>query len=142
MLVVVTFLFFSALVLIPDLLEREIPNALADRTAGDWAETLYGLCLTVVSWYFFLFMLWGGFISLVHVYRTADINELLPPIIGAVLAWEVALIDLFTSAYTGVPFQVRAALIFGGPLSVTAVSAWEMWRLRRFGITLRRALGR
>ncbi|MDK0521767.1 hypothetical protein [Streptomyces sp. ML-6] len=37
----------------------------------------------------------------------------------------------------------RPAAVLGGPLSVTAVSLWELRRLRsRHGLTLRTALGR
>ncbi|MFG3527629.1 hypothetical protein ACGF8B_12905 [Streptomyces sp. NPDC047917] len=64
-------------------------------------------------------------------------------IIAIVLVRELAVADLFSDTFDGVPALVRGAAVFGGPLSVTAVSLWELRRLRtRHGLTLRRALGR
>lgn len=87
------------------------------------------------------FGLYGIVQSLVHVFRTADVHETVPPLLATLLVWEVALFDVFRGAYEGVPFAVRVAFILGGPLSVTAVAMWELRRLRtRHGITLRGAL--
>lgn len=88
-----------------------------------------------------LFGLYGVAQSLVHVFRTADLHETVPPLLAALLVWEVALFDVFRGAYDGVPFGVRVAFILGAPLTVTAVAMWELRRLRtRHGITLRAAL--
>ncbi|WUH99693.1 hypothetical protein OHR68_40455 [Spirillospora sp. NBC_00431] len=77
------------------------------------------------------------------MFRTADVHEVLPPIIATALVWELAIVDLFSNAYDGAPFLVRVAVILGGPLSVTAVSFWELRRLKtRHNLTLRQALGR
>ncbi|MFE0130150.1 hypothetical protein ACFWY6_00910 [Streptomyces sp. NPDC059037] len=79
--------------------------------------------------------------SLVHVFRTADLHETVPPLLATLLVWEVALFDVFRGAYDGVPFAVRMIFILGAPLTVTAVAMWELRRLRtRHGITLRAAL--
>ncbi|MEU8124543.1 hypothetical protein AB0C21_38020 [Spirillospora sp. NPDC049024] len=89
------------------------------------------------------FVIWGGAIAVVNVLRTADIHEVLPPVIATVLVWELAIGDLISNDYHGLPVPVRVAVILGGPLSVTAVSLWELRRLRtRHGLTLRQALGR
>ncbi|WP_409467436.1 hypothetical protein [Streptomyces sp. HC307] len=87
------------------------------------------------------FILYGIAMVLVHVFRTADIHEALPPLLATVLVWELALSDLFTGTYDAAPFGVRMALVFGAPLSITAVSLWELRRLRsRHGITVRQAM--
>ncbi|WP_207943605.1 hypothetical protein [Actinomadura sp. KC345] len=87
------------------------------------------------------FGLYGIALSLVHVFRTADVHETVPPLLATLLVWEVALIDVFRGAYDSVPFGIRLAFILGAPLSVTAVALWELRRLRtRHGITLRGAL--
>lgn len=87
------------------------------------------------------FGLYGIAQSLVHVFRTADLHETVPPLLATLLVWEVALFDVFRGAYDGAPFGVRMAFILGAPLSVTAVAMWELRRLRtRHGITLRGAL--
>ncbi|WP_405386631.1 hypothetical protein OG596_02815 [Streptomyces sp. NBC_01102] len=87
------------------------------------------------------FALYGIAQSLVHVFRTADLHETLPPLLATLLVWEVTLFDVYRGAYDGVPFGVRVAFLLGAPLTVTAVAMWELRRLRtRHGITLRAAL--
>ncbi|MCX4776004.1 hypothetical protein [Streptomyces sp. NBC_01264] len=89
------------------------------------------------------FALYGIGLSLVHVFRTADIHEVLPPILAGVLVWEVALLDLITGSYERVPVGARMVFILGAPVTVTALSCWELHRLRRdHGLTLRTALRR
>ncbi|WP_329286113.1 hypothetical protein [Streptomyces sp. NBC_00691] len=89
------------------------------------------------------FALYGIGLSLVHVFRTADIHEVLPPILAGVLVWEMALVDVITGSYAQVPPAARAVFVLGAPVTVTALSVWELYRLRRHhGLTLRSALGR
>ncbi|MGW1246026.1 hypothetical protein [Streptomyces sp. NPDC002535] len=89
------------------------------------------------------FALYGIGLSLVHVFRTADIHEVLPPILAGVLVWEMALLDVVTGSYDQVPTGARVAFVLGAPVTVTALSWWELYRLRRdHGLTLRTALGR
>ncbi|RVU28198.1 hypothetical protein EOT10_06800 [Streptomyces antnestii] len=76
------------------------------------------------------FIVWGLGLALTHVFRTADIHETVPPLLAITLVWEMAAIDVFTGAYPGVPGALRALLILGAPLSVTAVGLWELHRLR------------
>lgn len=87
------------------------------------------------------FVLYGIAQSLVHVFRTADLHEVVPPLLAALLVWEVAVFDVVRGAYDGVPSGVRVAFLLGGPLSVSVMAVWELRRLRtRHGITLRGAL--
>ncbi|MFJ2055256.1 hypothetical protein ACIOMM_04860 [Streptomyces sp. NPDC087908] len=89
------------------------------------------------------FALYGIGLSLVHVFRTADIHEVLPPLLAGVLVWEMALLDLVTGAYDQAPPGIRGLFVLGAPVTVTALSWWELHRLRRHhGLTLRTALGR
>ncbi|THA57837.1 hypothetical protein [Streptomyces sp. A1136] len=89
------------------------------------------------------FALYGIGLSLVHVFRTADIHEVVPPVLAGVLVWEMALMDVITGAYPQVPPVARAVFILGAPVTVTALSWWELRRLRRHhGLSIRNALGR
>lgn len=89
------------------------------------------------------FVVWGVGLALVHVFRTADIHEAMPPLLAMTVVWEMALIDLFTGAYAGVPLPVRIVFTLGGPVSVTAVGLWELRRLRtQHGLTVRDLLMR
>lgn len=76
------------------------------------------------------FVVWGVGLAVQHVFRTADIHETVPPLLIMALAWEMALIDMFTGAHEGVPTVIRYVFILGAPLSVTAVGLWELHRLR------------
>ncbi|WP_329577780.1 hypothetical protein [Streptomyces sp. NBC_01361] len=89
------------------------------------------------------FIFWGIGLALVHVFRTADIHETVPPLLAMTLVWEMTLVDLFTGAYAGVPGPLRVLLMLGAPASVTAVGLWELHRLRaHFGIGVRDMLMR
>ncbi|MDX2562886.1 hypothetical protein PV371_24960 [Streptomyces sp. TX20-6-3] len=119
--------------------------AMAPELAGlRDAVGLPGRVLIVVLFLWSLgFALYGIGLSLVHVFRTADIHEVLPPILAGVLVWEMALLDVITGAYDQVPTGARVIFILGAPVTVTALSCWELYRLRRdHGLTLRTALRR
>ncbi|MEU5366175.1 hypothetical protein ABZ354_22325 [Streptomyces sp. NPDC005925] len=112
-------------------------------STADYMRLLYEVSLALVALWALAFVFFGAVLAVIHVFRTADIHEVLPPVIAIVLVWELALSDLVSNAYDSVPLLVRGAAVFGGPLSVTAVSLWELRRLRtRHGLTLRDALGR
>ncbi|SOR81025.1 MULTISPECIES: hypothetical protein [Streptomyces] len=107
--------------------------------------------MSVVTWVVIVFILvwvtpfifWGIGLALLHVFRTADIHQTMPPLLAMTLVWEMALIDVLTGAYAGVPGPVRAVFMLGAPLSVTAVGLWELRRLRvHYGITVRGVLVR
>ncbi|MFJ8750559.1 hypothetical protein ACIREO_14675 [Streptomyces sp. NPDC102441] len=111
----------------------------------DWTSSpeRVALLFALAAWLLWLvpFVFYGIAQSLVHVFRTADIHETVPPLLATLLVWEVALLDVFRGAYDGVPLVAWVALTLGGPLSVTVVAMWELRRLRtRHGITLRGAL--
>ncbi|GAA1845227.1 hypothetical protein [Actinomadura bangladeshensis] len=108
-----------------------------------YMKLLFMIIIALVLLWALAFVFCGAAISLVNVVRTADIHEVLPPLIATVLVWELAIADLISNDYNGLPVPVRAAVILGGPLSVTAVSLWELRRLKtRHALTLRQALGR
>ncbi|MEV0322706.1 hypothetical protein ACIBKX_11500 [Streptomyces sp. NPDC050658] len=76
-------------------------------------------------------------------FRAGAIHELLPPVLSPVLLWGLAALQFFDDAAVAAPPAVLYAFMLGAPVSVTALSVWEVVRLRgRHGITLRGALGR
>ncbi|GHH95679.1 hypothetical protein [Streptomyces capillispiralis] len=113
-----------------------------DWTASPWRVLLLFALGAFLLW-LGPFGLYGIVQALVHVFRTADIHETIPPLLATLLVWELAVIDLLNGSYESMPLGVRLVLTFGAPLSVTAVALWELRRLRsRHGVTVRGALGR
>ncbi|MEU8800308.1 hypothetical protein [Spirillospora sp. NPDC048819] len=109
-------------------------------TASPWRVALLFALGAFLLW-LGPFGLYGIAQSLVHVFRTADLHETVPPLLATLLVWEVALFDVFRGTYESVPFGMRVAFTLGAPLSVTVVAMWELRRLRtRHGVTLRGAL--
>jgi branched-subunit amino acid transport protein len=63
--------------------------------------------------------------------RLGDGHPLLPPFAGMVIAWAVAIMSLLSSSGGGgEPGMITALVLLGGPVSITALSAMETWRLR------------
>ncbi|MYZ15781.1 MULTISPECIES: hypothetical protein [unclassified Streptomyces] len=76
-------------------------------------------------------------------FRAGAIHELLPPVLSPVLLWGLAVLQYFDDAAVAAPPAVLHAFMLGAPVSVTALSVWEIRRLRtRYGMTFRGALGR
>ncbi|MCF2535413.1 hypothetical protein K6168_06965 [Streptomyces sp. FB2] len=99
--------------------------------------------LLLVLFWVLPFVVLGVGLAVQHVFRTADIHETVPPLLIMALAWEMALIDVFTGAHEGVPTLIRFVFILGSPLSITAVGLWELHRLRvHYGLGLRGLLMR
>lgn len=112
------------------------------RLATNVPMTVFTIVATLFTLAWVLpFVAWGIGLALLHVFRTADIHETMPPVLAMTLVWEMTLVDLATGAYPGVPGPVRALFLLGAPVSVTAVGLWELRRLRlQYGITWRGAL--
>ncbi|GKQ37725.1 hypothetical protein [Streptomyces sp. A012304] len=76
-------------------------------------------------------------------FRVGDIHELLPPLLSPLLVWSLFGLNLLDDPEVAAPPIVLYTFLLGGPVSVTALSVWEIWRLRRrYGMSLRGALGR
>ncbi|MFH8569200.1 hypothetical protein [Streptomyces sp. NPDC017993] len=119
------------------------PLAMAPEPAGlrDFVGIPGKVVIALLALWSLGFAIYGIGLSLVHVFRTADIHEMVPPILAAFLVWEMAIMDVATGAYQNVPPLARIAFMMGAPVTVTALSAWEVYRLRRHhGLSLRAAL--
>jgi hypothetical protein len=90
-----------------------------------------------------LFSLTAAAIAVTNSFRTADVHEVLPPLVSPVLVWAISAIQLFDASPVEAPAAVRMLFLIGPPLSVTALSYWELHRLRtHHGLTVRQALNR
>ncbi|WP_030612921.1 hypothetical protein [Streptomyces sclerotialus] len=76
-------------------------------------------------------------------FRTADVHELLPPVLSPLLVWSLFVVQLVDGPDVVAPPEVFLPFLLGGPLSVTALAFWEVRRLRTlYGVTLRSTWGR
>ncbi|MFD7625572.1 hypothetical protein ACFV7Q_05910 [Streptomyces sp. NPDC059851] len=85
----------------------------------------------------------AAYVCVASCFRASDVHQLLPALLSPLLVWSLFAFQLFNGPDVAAPPEVLYTFLLGGPLSVTALSAWEVRRLRtRYGITLRGALGR
>ncbi|MGJ5805195.1 hypothetical protein ACSCB1_39785 [Streptomyces europaeiscabiei] len=83
------------------------------------------------------------FMGLNSCFRTADVHELLPALLSPLLVWSLFALSFSDTPDVAAPPAVIYSFLLAGPLTVTALSLWEIRRLRvRHGMTLRTALGR
>lgn len=129
----------------------DITFGLFGETAGKGITALVGLallvggtigCAVVLIFSIFITLL-VTFRALNSCFRTADVHELLPALLSPLLVWSLFALSLGDTPDVAAPPAVLYSFLLGGPLTVTVLSVWEIRRLRRrYGITLRTALGR
>ncbi|MEU2392888.1 hypothetical protein [Streptomyces sp. NPDC007369] len=84
-----------------------------------------------------------AYVCVATCFRASDVHQMLPALLSPLLVWSLFAFQLFNGPDVAAPPEVLYTFLLGGPVSVTALSVWEVRRLRtRYGITLRGALGR
>ncbi|MEU6310702.1 hypothetical protein [Streptomyces sp. NPDC047014] len=110
--------------------------------AGDLGF-LGGLLIGLTSLFLMPFVLTSSVLCVHHSFRTADIHEVLPPLLSPVVVLAMSVLQSIDGPPVNAPQTVWLLFLTGAPLSVSALSVWELRRLRtHYGITLRTALGR
>ncbi|MCX5078382.1 hypothetical protein OG321_38725 [Streptomyces sp. NBC_00424] len=90
-----------------------------------------------------LFTLTAAYTGLNSCFRTGEVHELLPALLSPLLVWSLYAFQLFDGPDVAAPPVVLHTFSLAGPLSVSALSLWEIRRLRtRYGITFGSLLGR
>ncbi|MFF7160372.1 hypothetical protein ACFZBP_03080 [Streptomyces sp. NPDC008086] len=117
-----------------------LPTALtvnADDGKNWWEYVLAVASLIVIVWGFpFFFM--ASLYSARSAFNSAQVHPMLPPVLTMALVWVFAAFSLIGEGMPAGPPSVQLCSTLGGPLSVTAVSLWELRRMKtRFGVTLR-----
>ncbi|MFJ6484525.1 MULTISPECIES: hypothetical protein [unclassified Streptomyces] len=118
---------------------------LHDRLFGGAGDVgfLLSLLTGMASLFLLPFVLTSSVLCVHHSFRTADVHEVLPPLLSPVVIVAMSVLQAIDGPPVNAPQSVWFLFLAGAPLSVTALSFWEMRRLRtRYGITLRGALGR
>ncbi|MEU9944723.1 hypothetical protein [Streptomyces lavendulae] len=101
------------------------------------------LLIGLTSLFLLPFVLASSVLCVHHSFRTADVHEVLPPLLSPVVVVAMSALQAFDGPPVNAPQGVWFLFLAGAPLSVSALSVWELRRLRtRYGITLRGALGR
>lgn len=104
----------------------------------DWVAVVVALVATAVILWGFPFFFLASLYSARSAFNTAHVHPMLPPVVTAVLVWVLAAFNLAYSGMPEGPPAVQFCSLLGGPVSVTAVSLWEMRRMRtRFGVAVR-----
>ncbi|WP_406000019.1 hypothetical protein [Streptomyces sp. NBC_00829] len=108
----------------------------------DWlVYVMLLLSLAVMVWGF-PFLLLASLYSARSAFNTAHVHPMLPPVLTGVLVWVLVVFNLIDSGMPEGPPVFQFCSLLGGPLSVTAVSLWELRRMRtRFGVTVRGGAG-
>ena len=128
--------YVLTVVVIAGVLYVAAQSALDNRR--DWSGYVIAFAaLAVIVWGFpFFFM--ASLYSARSAFNTAHVHPMLPPVITGVLVWVLAVFNLIDSGMPQGPPVFQFCSLLGGPLSVTAVSLWELRRMRtRFGVTVR-----
>ncbi|MFC7266512.1 hypothetical protein [Streptomyces lutosisoli] len=109
-----------------------------DRDGKSWWEYVLAVAALIVIVWGFPFFFMASLYSARSAFNSAQVHPLLPPVLTLALVWVFAVFNLIGDGMPGGPPIVQFCSTLGGPLSVTAVSLWELRRMRtRFGVTLR-----
>ncbi|MGV9453176.1 hypothetical protein [Streptomyces sp. NPDC003635] len=129
--------YVLTLVVISTVLVATALTVNADNGKGWWEYVLAVASLIVIVWGFpFFFM--ASLYSARSTFNSAQVHPMLPPVLTLALVWVLAAFSLIDEGLPGGPPLVQFCSTLGGPLSVTAVSLWELRRMRtRFGVALR-----
>ncbi|MEU8825299.1 hypothetical protein [Streptomyces sp. NPDC048636] len=104
---------------------------------GVWLFVAAVPALWFVLWLLPFFFLASAYIAR-SAFNTAYVHAALPAVITVVMVWIIAVFNVTGSGMPGGPLWAQFCSLFGGPLSVTALSLWELRRLRTsHGVTIR-----
>ncbi|MEU5301093.1 hypothetical protein ACH4YO_16295 [Streptomyces noursei] len=94
-----------------------------------WASVMF-VCWAPVWWVIF-FLCFASGPALRHAFRLSALHAALPALVTTVLVWVFAFLGLSAGGLPPGPVPLAVCAFLGGPVSVTAVSWWEIHRLRR-----------
>ncbi|MEU5422782.1 hypothetical protein ACFY1P_22980 [Streptomyces sp. NPDC001407] len=111
--------------------------ALLGGIVGMMGAAVVPLVLLPVLLWMVAFLYFSSGAAARYAFNTADVHAALPAVLTVVLVWVLNLVSLGDGLPNG-PLLVKIAAFLGGPLSVTAVSCWELHYLRtRYGVRVR-----
>jgi hypothetical protein len=109
-----------------------------ERDGRSWWEYALAVAALIVILWGLPFFFMASLYSARSAFNSAQVHPMLPPVLTLALVWVFAGFNLLGDGMPGGPPVVQYCSLLGGPLSVTAVSLWELRRMRtRFGVILR-----
>ncbi|MEV6261155.1 hypothetical protein AB0M42_10440 [Streptomyces sp. NPDC051784] len=132
--------YFGGFVCLPLLMSLVVS---VDVTTGMYVDS--GLFSPLLTMVLFAPVLWLGFFMFFAtsavvrtLFGTSEVHAALPALLTGALVWVLAGVSLAVSGMPPGPPLVQLCAVLGGPLSVSAVAWWEIYRLRTLhGVTLR-----
>ncbi|WP_159007249.1 hypothetical protein [Streptomyces sp. NRRL S-813] len=124
--------FISTLLLVPALV---VAVSVADpsQLGGTVGAGLSIACVAAELWAVFLFLFASGAVVQTG-FGTAAVHPAAPALLTCILVWELAAVGGLPAG----PPVIAYMLLIGGPSTVTAITWWEIHRLRsRYTVTLR-----
>jgi hypothetical protein len=92
-----------------------------------WFALVLGLVAIWLTWF-----VGSGAVKVSgNFFGTAAVHRCLPPLLATVTTWLMAIPDLATGDLHGLSLGMGFVFILGAPVTVTAIAALEMYRLRR-----------
>ncbi|MEU6659029.1 hypothetical protein [Streptomyces sp. NPDC046821] len=108
------------------------------NTLPKWAAAVVACVVVALFVWGLPFLFFASLYSAKTSFNTAHVHPMLPAVLTAVLVWVVAVFNLILEGMPEGPMAAQLCSLLGGPLSVTAVSLWELRRMRtRHGVTVR-----
>jgi hypothetical protein len=116
--------------------------ALAEQN-GPLAETVAATILIPIVIWMLVFFFCSFYLLLYAPFRGADGHPFLAPLIAIWFAWSSAIAGYIAEDLVSFPGWIEHLVNLSGPLTVTAISMWEIKRYRsRYDVSFRRPLWR
>ncbi|MEU8773574.1 hypothetical protein [Streptomyces sp. NPDC048606] len=113
-----------------------LPNTLGE--SSPFIGFFVGVALLAMLVWAVAFTLFSSTVVVRAGFGTGQIHKALPGLLTALLVWEFVPVGLLTAGLPPGPVPLALLFVFGGPLTVTAVTWWEVHRLTtRHGVVLR-----
>lgn len=95
------------------------------------AAIVGGIVSIAFFFWILIFLCRTTYLLATGLFRLGDGHPLLPPVVGTIAAWVLAVKSLVTNGISGgEPVVVTLALLLGGPASITVLAVVEFLRLR------------
>ncbi|WP_420036084.1 hypothetical protein ACN2WE_31130 [Streptomyces sp. cg28] len=89
------------------------------------------LALWTPFWWIVHFLCFASGPAVRHAFNLSTLHPALPPLTTSAAVWVFALVSQSTNDLPPFPEPIAVCAVVGGPVTVTALARWEIYRLRR-----------